>query len=62
MKLTSFSRGYWEISVQCKASDDLILRDYDLIKMRESGKTIGQLSIRFDLSERQVINILNKYK
>lgn len=62
MKLTSFTRGYWECAVQCKGSNENILRDYDILKLKESGKTIGQIAIKYDLSERQIINILNKYR
>lgn len=62
MKLTGFSRGYWEISVQCNASKEIVLRDYDLLKDRERGMSIGQLEIRYNLSRQQVCNILNKYK
>lgn len=62
MKLTSFSRGYWEIAVQCNGSKDTVLRDYDLLKDRQSGKTIGQLEVKYNLSRQQICNILNKYK
>lgn len=62
MKLTALSRGYWEISVKCNASDPLILRNYDLLKDREKGKTLGELAIKYGISRMQVCNIINKHK
>ncbi len=62
MKLTSFSKGFWQSAVQCKGADPLVLRDYDLLKDREGGKTLGQLEVKYKISRQQVCNILNKYK
>lgn len=62
MKLIKFSRSFWETAVSYKGSDEIILRDYDILMARRDGKTIGQISIKFGISGRQVINILNKYK
>lgn len=62
MKLTTFSRGFWESAVACKGAKKEVLRDYDIVKLRESGKTIGQIAIKYGFSERYIIDILNKYK
>lgn len=63
MKLTSFSRGFWESAVECKASPKVILNHYDLLKDRQEGKkTIGQLAVKYGISRQQVCNIINKYK
>ena len=62
MKLLSFSRSYWEMAVACGGAKDNVLRNYDIVALRKEGKTIGQIAIKYTLSERQVINILNEYK
>lgn len=64
MKLLKFSRTYWESAVAYGGGkvDKEILRNYDILKERESGKTIGQISIKFGLCERQIINIINNHK
>lgn len=62
MKLTSFTRGFWESAVQCNGAKESVLRDYDIVKLKESGKTIGQIAIKFGITERYVIKILDKYR
>lgn len=62
MRLTSFSRGYWEIAVKCNGAKETLLRDYDLVKDRDNGKTLGQLENKYGLSRQRVCEILNKYK
>lgn len=61
-KFISFSRGYWELAVQCKGSKETVLRDYDLLKDRKNGKSIGQLEIKYGISRQAVYDIINKYK
>ena len=39
---------------------DNVLRDYDIQKDRDSGKTIGQLAIKYGLSEMQIYRIIKK--
>ncbi len=60
--ITKLSSTFWETVVAYKGGNKLILRDYDLIKLRDEGKTIGQIAIKFSISERQVNNILKKYR
>lgn len=43
-----------------KRSLENVLRDYDIQKERKAGRTIGQLAIKYGLSERQIINIINE--
>lgn len=62
MKLLKFSRSYWEMAVACGGAKDNLLRNYDIVKLKQEGRTIGQIAIRYGLSERQIINILNEYK
>jgi len=62
MKLLKFSRSYWEMAVACGGSKENILRDYDILKERKAGKTIGQLSIKHGLSEKQICVIIHKYE
>ena len=64
MRLLKFSRSYWESAVAYGGGkvNKEILRNYDILRERESGKTIGQISIKYSLSERQIINILNAHK
>lgn len=62
MKLLKMSRGYWEIAVQCKASKTNVLRDYDLLKDRENGKSLGQLEIKYGISRQAICDIISKYK
>jgi len=62
MKLTSFSKGFWQSAVECKGANKNILRDYDIVKAREEGKTYGQIAIKHGLSEKQVCVIVAKYK
>lgn len=62
MKLTSFSRGYWEMAKACGQAKSNVLRDYDLIKDRESGKTLGQLEIKYGISRQRVCEILKENK
>lgn len=62
MRLLKFSRSYWEMAVACGGGKDNVLRNYDILQDRRKGRTIGQIAIKYDLSERQVINIINEYK
>ena len=62
MKLTSFSKGFWQSAVECKGANPNILRDYDIVKAREDGKTLGQIAIKYGLSEKRICEIVNKYK
>lgn len=61
MKLTSFSKEFWKTAVECKATKKNLLRDYDIISDRERGLTIGQLAIKYKLSEKQISVIINQY-
>lgn len=62
MKLTSFSRGFWESAVRCKGAKANVIRDYDILIARKEGKTIGQLALKFNLSEKQISIIIHKYE
>lgn len=58
--IEKLSRGYWEIAVKHKGCDPIILRDYDIIKDRERGLTLGQLAIKYNMTKMNVIKILTK--
>lgn len=60
MKLTSFSRAYWEMAVACGGSKKDILRNYDIVEDRKKGKTLAQLAIKYQLSEVHICRILKK--
>lgn len=62
MRLTSFTRSFWKTVVECKATDELILKHYDIIKDRESGMSVGQLAIKYQMSSRNIFKILEKYR
>lgn len=62
MRITAFSKQFWKTVVECKGvGNKNVLRDYDIIKDREKGMTLGQLSIKYGLSEKQIHVIINKY-
>ena len=58
MKLLKFSKSYWEMAVACGGAKKSTLRNYDILKDRTDGKTIGQLAIKYGLSEMQISRIL----
>jgi len=58
-KLLKFSRSYWEMAKACGGAKDDVLRDYDIQKEYASGKSMGQLSIRYNLSKAQISRIVN---
>ncbi len=60
MKLLKFSRSYWEMVVAYGGNKENVLRDYDIQKDRDAGKTIGQLAIKYGLSEMQISRIIRK--
>lgn len=62
MKLLKFSRSFWETAVAYGGSDKTVLRDYDILRDLESGKTWSQIQIKYDVSRDTVSRITNKYK
>lgn len=61
MKLLKFSRSYWEMAVACGGGKENVLRDYDIQRERKEGKTIGQLAIKYHLSEMQICRIIRNH-
>jgi len=53
------SRSYWETAVSLGGAKKNIVRDYDILKERAAGKTMGQLAIKYGLSEKQICLIIN---
>lgn len=62
MSLLKFSRSFWETAVAYKGSDENILRDYDILKEKQDGKTLEQIAIKHSISRRRVCAILSKYR
>jgi len=60
-KLTKFTRSFWETAVAYEGSDPNILRDYDILKLRERGKSCGEIAIRYNITCQAVMKIINKY-
>lgn len=60
--ITKFSRDFWATAVKYKGSDPKVLRDYDILKGREEGKSITQLAIKFQVSRVTINEILKKYR
>lgn len=45
----------------CGGGKENVLRDYDIQKDRKDGKTIGQLAIKYGLSEMQICRIIRNH-
>jgi len=56
--ITKYSKTFIENMVKDKVADPKVLRDYDIIKDRDRGLTIGQLVIKYSLSKPTIISIL----
>lgn len=56
--ITKYSKTFIENMVKEKIADPKVLRDYDIIKDRDRGLTIGQLVIKYSLSKQSIISIL----
>lgn len=61
MSLTRFSRSFWETTVKYGGSDETVLRDYDIIKAKEDGKSNTQIAIKHGISRMTVIRTVKKY-
>lgn len=62
MKPTNFSRDFVKTAVDYKIAQPCALRDYDILKDREAGKSLQQIAIKHDLSKQSIISILKKYQ
>jgi hypothetical protein len=62
MSITKFSRAFWETAVKYKGSKPEVLRDYDILKDREKGKTLAQCAIKHNLTRKTVAEIQKKYR
>lgn len=60
-RLTKFSRSFWETAVAYGGSKEIVLRDYDVLKEYQNGKTCGQIAIKFNISCTMVMKIVHKY-
>jgi hypothetical protein len=60
--ITKFTRKFWETCVQYKGTDKIVLRDYDMMKLHERGKSLQQIATKYGLTKRGVIKALAKYK
>lgn len=60
-KLTKFSRSFWETAVAYGGSKPSVLRDYDILKMHQNGKTCGEIAMKYDISCTAVMKIIHKY-
>jgi len=56
--ITKYSKTFIENMVKDKVAEPKILRDYDIMKDRDRGLTIGQLCIKYSLSKPTIISIL----
>jgi transposase len=61
MKLTKFSRSFWETTVEYGGADVTVLRDYDIIKAKMEGKSNTQIAIKHGISRMTVIRTVKKY-
>lgn len=62
MSLLKFTRNFWETAVKYKGSKPEVLRDYDILQDRKSGKTLTQCAIKHNVTRRTVIEIQKKYR
>lgn len=62
MKLLKFSRQFWATAVEYGGSKPLVLRDYDILNEHKNGKSYGEIAIKFGITSRQVIKIVQKYQ
>lgn len=60
--ITRFTRGFIKTCVDNKVSEPTVLRDWDIIKSHNEGKTIGQIAIKFGLSKKHIHHLINKYE
>lgn len=56
--ITKYSKTFIENMVKDKVAQPKTLRDYDILKDRERGLTIGQLCIKYNLSKPTIISII----
>lgn len=56
--ITKYSKQFIQNMVNDKVAHPKTLRDYDILKDRERGLTIGQLSIKYDLHKTTILEIL----
>jgi len=56
--ITKYSKTFIENMVRDKVAEPKILRDYDILKDRDRGLTIGQLCIKYQLSKPTIFAIL----
>ena len=58
--IEKYSKEFIKNMVRDKVASPKILRDYDIITDRNRGLTIGQLSIKYNLSKPTIYSILKK--
>jgi Mor family transcriptional regulator len=56
--ITKYSKTFIENMVRDKVAEPKVLRDYDILKDRDKGLTIGQLCIKYQLSRPTIFSIL----
>lgn len=56
--ITKYSKTFIENMVKDKVAEPKVLRDYDILKDRERGLSIGQLCIKYGLSKPTIISII----
>lgn len=63
MSIDKFSRDFWKTAVAYGGSNEIVVRDHDIISAHKEGKCNSQIADKFGLSVRQVRRIINqKYK
>lgn len=60
--ITKFSKDFWRTAVGYGGSDESVLRNYDIMKDHKNGLSYSQLSIKYGLSRRGIINICKDIK
>jgi len=61
-KLTKFSRDFVKTCIEYKINRVSSIRDYDIVKDHESGKSIRQLAIKYEITPKAVFDIIHKHK
>jgi acetone carboxylase gamma subunit len=56
--ITKYSKQFIQNMVNDKVAHPKVLRNYDIIKDRQRGLTIGQLCIKYDLHKTTILDIL----
>lgn len=62
MKLTDYSEEEIKKLVDVKLTKPNAVRDYKVMSMYESGKSIKEIADTHDISDREVYRILHRYR